>query len=127
MQSLEHELVTVLDSSPDRGTAFEASLRLVLLHFKCDTGTLHELNADTATLHLIAQIGLPAQILAIVQTIPVGKGIAGETAARGTPVTMCNLQTDTGGVARPAARQTGVGGALCVPVRTGDQLRGTLG
>ena len=61
------------------------------------------------------------------KTIPVGKGIAGETAARGAPVTICNIQTDTSGVAKPASRQTGVGGALCVPVRDGDTIVGTLG
>jgi len=42
-------------------------------------------------------------------------------------VTICNLQTDTSGVARPAAKQTGVGGALCVPMRRGDKLVGTFG
>jgi GAF domain-containing protein len=30
-------------------------------------------------------------------------------------------------VAKPAAKQTGVGGALCVPVRDGNKLIGTLG
>jgi GAF domain-containing protein len=37
------------------------------------------------------------------------------------------LQTDTDGVAQPGAKQTGVGGALCVPVRVGDNMVGTLG
>ena len=39
----------------------------------------------------------------------------------------CNLQTDTSGVAKPAAKQTGVGGALCVPIRNGGKIIGTLG
>ena len=37
------------------------------------------------------------------------------------------MQTDTSGVAKPGAKQTGVGGALCVPVRAGDKIIGTLG
>jgi GAF domain-containing protein len=37
------------------------------------------------------------------------------------------LQTDTSGVARPGAKQTGVGGALCVPIRSGEKIIGTLG
>jgi GAF domain-containing protein len=41
-------------------------------------------------------------------------------------VTNCNLQTDPGGVARPGARQTGSGGALCVPLRHGETIVGTL-
>ena len=42
-------------------------------------------------------------------------------------MTICNLQTDTSGVAKPGAKQTGVGGALCVPIRRGDVLVGTFG
>jgi len=66
-------------------------------------------------------------LLPVVSIIPVGKGIAGETAAKNLPVTICNLQTDTSGVAKPGAKQTGVGGALCVPIRDGDKVIGTLG
>jgi putative methionine-R-sulfoxide reductase with GAF domain len=75
----------------------------------------------------VAQVGLPPQLLEIIKTIPVGKGIAGQVVAQNRPVTICNLQTDTGGVAQPGAKQTGVGGALCVPVRIGDNIVGTLG
>ncbi|HXI70215.1 MAG TPA: GAF domain-containing protein [Verrucomicrobiae bacterium] len=63
----------------------------------------------------------------MVKVIPVGKGIAGQVIAQGKPVTTCNLQTDTSGVAKPGAKQTGVGGALCVPIRDGDKIVGTLG
>jgi len=105
----------------------ETILRETLAQFRSETGTLHRLDAETQLLHLVAQAGLPPQMLAIVKTIPVGKGIAGETVAKNRPVTNCNLQTDTNGVARPAAKQIGVGGALCVPVRNGDKIVGTLG
>jgi putative methionine-R-sulfoxide reductase with GAF domain len=41
---------------------------------------------------------------------------------------MCNLQTDASGVARPAAKQTGVAGSLAVPViATDGRVVGTLG
>ena len=105
----------------------ENILRDTLAKFHSETGTLHRLDGPTQLLHLVAQIGLPPQLLDIVQTIPVGKGIAGETAAKNLPVTMCNLQTDTSGVAKPGAKQTGVGGALCVPIRAGDKVIGTFG
>ena len=98
-----------------------------LKQFDSQTGTIHRLDAANQLLHLTAQLGLPPQLLAIVKTIPVGKGIAGETVAKNRPVTICNLQTDTGGVAKPGAKQTGVGGALCVPIRRGDQIIGTFG
>ena len=81
----------------------------------------------TGLARLVAQVDTPAQMLDIVKTIPVGKGIAGETVAKNRPVTICNLQTDTSGVAKPGAKQTGVGGALCVPIRSGDKIIGTFG
>ena len=105
----------------------ENILRSTLMQFNSETGTIHRLDAPTQLLHLIAQIGLPPQLLDIVKTIPVGKGIAGQVVAQGKPVTICNLQTDTSGIAKPGAKQTGVGGALCVPVRDGNKIVGTLG
>jgi len=107
--------------------ALEKNLRETLAKFNSETGTIHRLDAQTQLLHLVAQAGLPPQLLEIVKTIPVGKGIAGETAAKNLPVTICNLQTDTGGVAKPGAKQTGVGGALCVPIRNGGKIAGTFG
>jgi len=105
----------------------ETILRDTLAKFNSETGTIHKLHEPTQLLRLLAQVGLPPQLLDMVTIIPVGKGIAGETAQKNRPVTMCNLQTDTSGVARPAAKQTGVGGAVCVPIRTGDKVAGTLG
>jgi len=78
-------------------------------------------------LHLATQAGLPPQLLETVKTIPVGKGIAEQVVAQNRPVTICNLQTDTSGAAKPGAKQTGVGGALCVPIRRSDEIVGTLG
>src|SRR6266545_4739501 len=108
-------------------THLEKILRETLQQLRSETGTIHLLDSEKQLLHLAAQIGLPPQMLDIVKTIPVGKGIAGQTVAQNKPVTICNLQTDTSGVAKPGARQTGVGGALCVPIRTGGKIVGTLG
>lgn len=127
MDELQNQIAALLRNPADRPAALKKILRLLLARFESETGTIHRLDRKSQTLHLVAESGLPPALLEVVQTIPVGKGIAGETAARGAPVTICNLQTDTSGVARPAARQTGVGGALCVPLRDGDMLVGTLG
>jgi signal transduction protein with GAF and PtsI domain len=105
----------------------EKILRDTLAKFNSETGTIHRLDAPTQLLQLVAQVGLPPQMLDVVKTIPVGKGIAGETAAKNVPVTICNLQTDASGVAKPGAKQTGVGGALCVPIRAGEKVIGTFG
>ncbi len=98
-----------------------------LAKFNSETGTIHRLDESAQLLHLVAQVGLPPQLLDLVKTIPVGKGIAGQTVAQNRPVTICNLQTDTSGVAKPGAKQTGVGGALCVSIRNGEKIIGTLG
>jgi GAF domain-containing protein len=107
--------------------SLETILRDTLAQFHSETGTIHRLEEPAQLLHLVAHVGLPPHLIDVVQTIPVGKGIAGETVAKNRPVTICNLQTDTTGVARPAAKQTGVGGAICVPIRSGGKIVGTFG
>lgn len=98
-----------------------------LLHYQAQTGTIHRFDAATQWLHLVAHAGVPPQLLTLVQTIPSGKGIAGQTVAQNRPVTICNLQTDTSGVAKPGAKQSGVGGSLCVPIRRHGTIVGTFG
>jgi L-methionine (R)-S-oxide reductase len=105
----------------------EKILRDTLAQFNSETGTIHKLHEPTQLLRLVAQVGLPPQLLDVVSIIPVGKGIAGECAQKNMPVTICNLQTDSSGVAKPGAKQTGVGGAVCVPIRDGNKLIGTFG
>lgn len=127
MPPLPEQIQALLQTQGRTEATFTEALKLVLAAFNSETSTIHKLDANTQLLQLTAQVGLPPFMLDVVKTIPVGKGIAGATAARGEPVTMCNLQTDTSGVAKPGAKQTGVGGALCVPIRTGDKITGTLG
>ena len=127
MNELTNRIQSLLKSGEPRPVILEKVLQEVLLHFSSETGTIHTLDPATELLHLAAQVGLPPQMLGIVQTIPVGKGIAGQVAAENRPVTICNLQTDASGVALPAAKQTGVGGAVCVPMRRGGTLVGTFG
>lgn len=103
------------------------ALNLTLSHFNADTGTLHELGAD-GLLHLKAWAGaIPDELLPVIQTIPVGKGIAGLAVERKEPVNLCNLQTDHSGAARPRARETGVKGSICVPIMAGGEAVGALG
>jgi len=105
----------------------EKILRETVEQFHSETGTIHILDDEKQLLHLAAHVGLPPQLIEIVKAIPVGKGIAGQVVAQAKPVTICNLQTDSSGVAKPGAKQTGVGGALCVPIRNGPRVIGTLG
>lgn len=121
-------IARLLGQGTDRTALLEAALTVVLADFKSETGTIHLLDAQKQMLHLAAQIGLPPFMLDIVKTIPVGKGIAGQVVERGEPVSICNIQNDKSGVARPGAKQSGVGGALCVPMRAKNGvIVGTIG
>ena len=104
-----------------------ATLQEILRHFDAQAGTIHWLDQETGLLKLGAHYNIPPQITAIVATVPIGKGIAGLAAERREPIALCNLQTDTSGQARPAAKSTGMEGSLAVPMLVDDQLRGVLG
>ena len=127
MDNLNDRIGTILKSSTDQQMGLKNALESILADFQSETGTIHILDGDKRLLKLAAQVGLPPQLLEVVKTVPVGKGIAGQTVAQNRPVSICNLQTDTSGVAKPGAKQTGVGGALCVPIRKEGNVVGTIG
>ena len=93
----------------------------------CSTGTLHLIDPADGHLKLAAHTGLPPQVVAIVATVPVGKGMAGLAAERREPVQTCNLQTDTTGDIRPGAKAVPVQASIAVPMIVDGQLRGVLG
>jgi putative methionine-R-sulfoxide reductase with GAF domain len=102
------------------------ALAAIMRRFPADTGTIHRLDGDVLVLE--AEIGLPPPVVAIVGRVPIGKGMAGLAAERNAPVSSCNIQVDTTGDVRPGARQTGVNGAIVVPIRDDQgRVRGTLG
>ncbi len=127
VNELSAQIDSLLKIGGQREIVLEQALRGVLKQFHSETGAIHRLDEEEQMLHLAAQVGLPEPMLEVIKTIPVGKGIAGETIAKNRPVTICNLQTDSGGIARPGAKHGGTGGALCVPIRHGNKTVGTLG
>ncbi len=108
-------------------TEAASSIEEIVKRFGADSGTIHMLGAD-GLLHLkAATAGIPEAVLRVVETIPVGKGMAGLCVERQTPVTACNIQTDTSGDVRAGARQTGLEGAIVVPIFDGERPVGALG
>jgi L-methionine (R)-S-oxide reductase len=102
-------------------------LRLTIEHLRADTGTIHLLEGD-GVLHLkAASAGIPEPVLKAVELVPIGKGLAGLAVERKEPVSVCNLQTDSSGNARPGAKATGMEGAIVVPILKGKQAVGALG
>jgi len=107
--------------------SYSKALDLTIAHFRADSGTIHMVEPD-GLLHLkAASQGLPEAILAIVRTIPVGKGMAGLAVERAEPVGACNIQTDASGNVRPGAKATGMEGAVVVPIFDGEKAVGALG
>lgn len=118
---------SVSETKAVEGIDWQAFLMGVLADFDCVTGTLHRFDTTDQHLKLVAQQGIPEVLMPVVQSIPLGKGIAGAAAQTRQPVEMCNLQTDHSGVAKPGAKQTQVQGSMAVPVLNGEHLCGTLG
>lgn len=104
-----------------------AELQRIVQSFEADSGTIHFLERD-GMLHLAAaSAGMPEPVLAIIRTIPVGKGMAGLAVERAQPVDACNIQTDTSGDVRPGAKATGLAGSIVVPIFDGEAVVGALG
>ncbi len=103
-----------------------AELRDVLDEFDCAAGTIHR--AEDETITLVAHEGMPEEMLDRVESVPFGKGMGGLAAERREPVQVCNLQSDTSGVAEPGARASGLEGTIAVPMLDPDgTLEGVLG
>lgn len=122
----ESELLALLGSAVPPPQHLQAALELIGAHFGAATGTVHALGPD-GTLRLVASFGVPESLRPVIDAVPVGKGIAGEAARLRRPVTMCNIQSDASGIVRPRAKETGVEGAIAVPILEGDDLVGILG
>lgn len=121
-KDLSEQVETLLRNNANRESVLEQILHLLLEKFRSETGTIYRLDYENKTLFLISHASLPPQLLEAVKTISVGKEIAGQVVLQNKPVTICNLQPDTSGVAKP-----GAGGSLCVPLRDGDKIVGTIG
>jgi putative methionine-R-sulfoxide reductase with GAF domain len=109
-----------------KAASLESALESILAHFECQAGTYHTANGQLLT--LAASLHIPPPVVALIEKVPVGKGIAGLAAERRAAITICNLQTDESGQARPAAKNTGMEGSLAVPaLRADGSVAGVLG
>lgn len=120
----DEEIPPSVEPDPDEETT--DVLQNIIEEFDCTSGTLHR--AEENGLQLVASVGIPDSVLPRIETIPIGKGMAGLAAERMEPVDVCNLQTDDSGVAEDGARATGMEGSLAAPIiGEDDTLEGTIG
>jgi L-methionine (R)-S-oxide reductase len=89
-------------------------------------GTVHL--RGVAQLELRASVNIPPPVIAVVQEIPKGKGMAGLAWERNEPVSTCNLKTDETGDVRPGAKAVDANAAVAIPIHDpqGD-VRGVVG
>ncbi len=93
----------------------QAELEAIIGRFEADTGTIHLI--EDGVLILKAHVGVPPPVVEIVTRVPIGKGMAGLAAERNEVVAACNIQVDRTGSVRAGAKETGVNGAVVVPIR----------
>lgn len=104
----------------------QTQLEEIVRQFGADSGTIHLLEDGVLTLK--AHTGIPPQVVEIIKSVPVGKGMAGLAVERNEPVSSCNIQTDATGDVRPGAKATGLNGAIVVPIRDSHgSAHGALG
>jgi signal transduction protein with GAF and PtsI domain len=128
LSSLPGKLRPILERGGDARAALESAVEALAAAFGAITATLHRADPSARLLHVVVARGIPPQLAEITRRIPFGKGMAGLCAERRDAVSVCNLQTDDSGKARPGARATQVAGGIVVPVLAGDgSLLGTLG
>jgi len=118
-------MIPDLSSALSSSDPADAVLHAALAHFACQAGTVHVMRGGV--LRLAAHVNIPPHLVEIIETVPIGKGVAGLAAQKCEPVSICNLQTDTTGRARPNAKQTGMEGSIAVPMLVDGELTGVLG
>lgn len=90
-------------------------------------GTVH-VRSEKDLLALAASHNIPDKVVAVVQTIPKGKGMAGLAWQRDQPVSTCNLKTDQTGDVRPGAKAVDAQAAVALPVHDAKgELRAVVG
>lgn len=100
--------------------AIDASLDAV----EADAGLVRLLNPATHQLVIAITRGLSSSYLASVQAIPVGQGIIGQVASSGHPHLGSEISGDP--YLAPLSEVEGFCSYLCVPLRTGQRIVGTL-
>jgi L-methionine (R)-S-oxide reductase len=120
------ELKTEFATQTPGSVDLQALLTRLVEELEASVGTIHGVEAS-GNLLLLAGLGLGEEMTARVKVIPPGKGLAGLAAQRLAPVDLCNLQTDTTGQAKPAAKQTGAAASIAIPMLVDGKLRGVLG
>jgi signal transduction histidine kinase len=93
-----------------------------------EISSLHLLSADGASLHLHDQRGLSPRLRDVNRVLTIGKGLIGAVAATGRTAYHVDVAAAPGLLpeARALVRAEGIRGFVCVAIRSGGRLLGTL-
>ena len=128
LETLPPTVESLLEAPGTPADRLSNALAAIAAEFAAPTATLHRADEGARLLHMVAHRGLPERLVPLTAKIPFGKGMAGVCVERREPVTVCNLQTDASGIVRPGAKETGVAGAISVPIFGAEaRLLGTFG
>jgi hypothetical protein len=106
--------------------AIEAWLRQWLTQNGGVAGTVHLRQGDD--LVLTAAVNIPPPVVEIVKLVPKGKGMAGLAFERNSPVSTCNIKTDSSGDVRPGAKAVNANAAVAIPIHDArGEVRGVVG
>lgn len=101
-------------------------LREFLARHQAVAGSVHIVDGDHLALR--AAVNLPPKVIALTETIPLGKGMAGLAWQHDKPIQTCNLQEDTSGAVRPGAKAVDAKAAVALPVHDGaGKVRAIVG
>lgn len=79
-------------------------------------GTVHRVT-PAGDLALTAAVNIPPPVIAIVERVSRGKGMAGLAYEQNEPISTCNIQTDDTGRVRPGAKLVGAQAGVALPIR----------
>jgi signal transduction histidine kinase len=120
-----YDVTAVASASLDLETVMEQSLNQVLEVMGCQMGAIHLMNRSKDEVNLAIWRNIPNEIVAEIQTIPLGSGVAGRIIAQGAPLVVSSMADDPDAV--PAARHIlGQQGYVGAPMRAKGQVVGVL-
>jgi nitrate/nitrite-specific signal transduction histidine kinase len=88
-----YDVTTVASASLDLPTVLESSLDRILAMMGSEVGAIHLLDETKGVLHLTAWQGIPLDLLAKIDPVPVGSGLAGWVIEHGESLVVPDIAT----------------------------------
>ncbi|CAM4440173.1 MULTISPECIES: GAF domain-containing protein [Myxococcus] len=98
----------------EKSASYQSWLESFASEHGATAGTVHLQRGDD--LFLVAALNIPPPLMAAVQHVPHGKGMAGLAQVRKQPVQTCNLKEDTSSDIKPGAKAVDARAAVAIPV-----------